>query len=128
VGREAYRYRLRRSRPWYRGGEQEVSGGLQCWVDLRDELDMAETLAELITDSGGFLSDIREYELWFQDMASGDNVGGLQGAVAARALARADRGQERPEAPANLQNASNEWLLQESTRIMRELARRLRER
>jgi hypothetical protein len=128
MGRDMYAYRLWRGKPWYRGGDQEVASQLQCWVDLRDELDVAQTFAALIIDHGGFLADMHEYRVWFHDLASGEQVGGVTGAVAARALGRADDGQDSSAVPVTLENASDEWLIHELTRITRELARRLRER
>jgi len=111
-----YSVTLWRALPWYRGGDTAVLDGEQAWLDLADEAQVTEAVAELIVRSGGREDNIGQYRAVVCDLATGDVVTRVSRSVAdldaVRSGARA-----APPAP-GLDGLSNEVLI-------RELARRL---
>lgn len=115
-----YHVTLWRKPRW--GDPVAVIAGEQRWLDLADERAMTEEVAGLVVRSGGREERIGSYALQVTDLATGEHVTRMSPTLAdLEAVREGTAGGPVPSSPLTFRDVSDEALL-------RELARRLRER
>jgi hypothetical protein len=127
-----WRYRLwRYRRGWFSGEWIDVTGITGGWFDLADRASVIKEFAKAISSSGRSIDTVGEYRLEVLDPSSSESVEFIttspQEAEAVLG-APAQPASGVPQPTAALENASDEWLVQQMSAIARELGRRLRMR
>jgi hypothetical protein len=120
MSRAAYRYTLYRTKRWWPHDTVPVVEDAQVFLDLHDEAATLETVADLITRSGGREEDIGHYQLDVLDLHTGELVTKVAPTAADLAAARSP-GQRRQLDGPGLEDVSDQALLWE---LARRLARR----